>query len=260
MLQIRVGINLASLKLPFTRALRTAKELGADAVEIDARGELRPETLSRTGVRQIRKQLDDLQLKVAAVDFRTRRGYEVTQDLDRRVEATQAAMQLAYDLGSAVVINQVGQIPAEPAGPQWDQLLQVLADLGRHGQKVGAMLAADTGADNGERLAQLIEALPIGSLLVNFNPGNLIANGHSPSEAVRRLAPHVAHLHATDGVRDLAKGRGVSVPLGSGIAQFPELLAVLEERQYRGYITVQTDSSGNTLDEITDAVRYLRAL
>jgi inosose dehydratase len=52
----------------------------------------------------------------------------------------------------------------------------------------------------------------------------------------------------------------VSVPLGSGIAEFPELLAVLEERQYRGYITVQTESSGNSLEEITDAVRYLRAL
>ncbi|MFM9115545.1 MAG: sugar phosphate isomerase/epimerase, partial [Planctomycetota bacterium] len=76
MLQIRVGINLANLQVPFARGLRLAKELGAEAVEIDARGELRPETLSRTGVRQIRKQLDDLQLKVSAVDFRTRRGYD----------------------------------------------------------------------------------------------------------------------------------------------------------------------------------------
>jgi sugar phosphate isomerase/epimerase len=260
MLQIRVGINLANLQVPFARGLRLAKELGAEAVEIDARGELRPETLSRTGVRQIRKQLDDLQLKVSAVDFRTRRGYEVSQDLERRVEATQMALQLAYELGASVVINQVGQIPAEPKGPAWDLLLQVLADLGQYGQKVGALLAADTGADDGERLAQLIEALPLGSLLVNFNPGNLIANGHSPRESIRRLAPHVAHLHANDGVRDLAKGRGVAVPLGSGVAEFPELLAVLEERHYRGYITVLTEPPHNSLDEITSAVRYLRAL
>ena len=74
MLQIKLGIELASLRLPLKKGLLTARELGAEAVEIDARHELRPEDLSRTGVRQVRKMLDDLNLRVSAVSFRTRRG------------------------------------------------------------------------------------------------------------------------------------------------------------------------------------------
>ena len=47
---LRIGIELASLHLPFKKALHTAAELGADAVEIDARGEFRPQQLARTGL------------------------------------------------------------------------------------------------------------------------------------------------------------------------------------------------------------------
>ena len=72
MLEIKLGIELASLRLPFKKALLTARELGAVAVEIDARGELRPQDLSHTGVRQVRKMLDDLNLRVSCLSFRKR--------------------------------------------------------------------------------------------------------------------------------------------------------------------------------------------
>ena len=95
MLHLRIGIVTASLRQPLRTALQTAARLGAAAVEIDARGELRPDELSETGRRQLRKLLDDLGLKVAAVAFPTRRGYDVADDLDRRVAATKQAMQMA---------------------------------------------------------------------------------------------------------------------------------------------------------------------
>ena len=60
MLQIKVGVQLASLRQTFRQALLTARQMGADAVEIDAREELKSEELSVTGIRQVRKMLDDL--------------------------------------------------------------------------------------------------------------------------------------------------------------------------------------------------------
>jgi hypothetical protein len=81
-LQIKVGIRLASLRLPFRQALVMAKQLGAEAVEIDARSELRPEELTHTGVRQVRKLLDDVALRVSAVTFRTHR--QTIEDLGPR--------------------------------------------------------------------------------------------------------------------------------------------------------------------------------
>ncbi len=260
MLQVKIGLQLASLKLPFRRAIQVAADLGADAVEVDARGELRPNQLSRTAVRQIRKMLDDFNLQVSAVSFRTRRGYNVANDLDARLEATREAMRFAFELGAPVVVNAVGRVPTEPQGPEWELLLQALGELGQASQKAGAILAADTGSESGADLARLLAALPPGSLGVNFNPGRLIVNGFSAHDAVQALGPHILHLHAQDGLRDLAQGRGLTVPLGQGSAGFPELLARLEEFQYRGYLTVVCENATNPAFQLGQSIRYLRNL
>lgn len=256
--QLKIGIQLASLRQPFKKALHTAAQLGAQGVEIDARGEIKPKDLSQSALREMRKLLNDLGLKVTAVGFRTQRGYNVLQELDARVAATKAAMQFAYDLGTNVVINQVGRVPEKSSGSEWDLLVEILKDLGSHGQKVGAVLAAETGSESGADLARLLAALPTGAIGTNLDPGNLIINGFSPLEAVQALGPTILHVHAKDGVRDLAQGRGLEVPLGRGAADFPGLLGALEERDYRGYFTIERLSGDDPLFEIEQAVKYLK--
>src|SRR5262245_24941483 len=260
MLQIKLGIELASLRLPLKKGLLTARELGAEAVEIDLRSELRPEELSRTGVRQVRKMLDDLNLRISAVAFRTRRGYHVTEDLDARIDATKRALLTAYELGSGVVVNHIGSVPPDSDASATGTMVQALSDIGRYGQKVGAILAAETGTESGEDLAGLIARLPPGSMGVDFNPASLIMHGPSPRAAVQSLASHVLHVHATDATRDLALGRGIEVALGQGSAEFPELLAALEEQQYRGYITVARHDSRSPVADVRQALEFLRHL
>lgn len=257
---IRIGIHLRSLGQPFKKALLTANQLGADAVEIDARSDIKPQDLSRTATRQLRKMLDDLNLRVSAVRFQTRRGYNVLEDLEARLEATRQAMQMAWSLGASVVVNQVGRIPRETDDPQWELLIQTLSELGEYGHKVGARLAARTGAEPGEDLARLVEALPPGAIGVDLDPGELVVRGFSVREAVESLAPYVVHVHARDAVRDLAANRGLETPLGRGAVDFPAILGALDERQYRGYFTIERTSSPEAASEIGQAVQYLRAL
>jgi sugar phosphate isomerase/epimerase len=259
-LELKVGIQLASLRLPFKKALHTAAELGADGIEIDARNALKPKELSQTGLRQLRKTLDDRNLRVCAIEFPTRRGYNVLEDLDQRVEATKEAMQFAYDLGASIVVNHVGQIPTDSDSIEWDLLVQVLTDLGRFGQKIGATLAADTGAEEPETLYKLIKALPPGSIGVNFDPGNLIVNDFSASDAVKLLGEHIMHVDARDAVRDLAQGRGLETPLGRGSVDFAEILAVLEEHTYRGFFTIKRQHASDPILEVGQAVQYLRSM
>jgi sugar phosphate isomerase/epimerase len=257
---LKIGIQLASLKLPLARALPVAAKLGADGVEIDGRRGLKSGELTQTALRELRKRFDDFRLKVCAVSYHTRRGYNVPQDLDARVAGTKEAMRTAHALGASVVVNHIGDIPAEPKGPPWDLLVQVLTDLGRYGHRVGAFLAAQTGSVDGGELSQLIAALPEGSLAVDFDPGQIIINGFSPLETCKKLAPHIMHVHATDGVRELARGRGLEVPLGRGSVDFPALLGVLAECGYRGYFTIQRDNANDPAEEIGSAVKYLRSL
>lgn len=262
---LKIAIQTVGLRQPLAQALHTAARLGAEGVEIDARHQLRPAELTLTGVRQLRKMLDDLNLRVAAVAFPTQRGYDVEEDLDRRIAATKEAMRLAYRLGASVVVNHVGRIPPPPAEGQgedrgWNTLRNALHDLGRFGQHVGALFAATTGSESGADLARLLAALPPGAIGVDFHPGNLVVNDHSPAEAIAHLGPNILHVHASDGVRDLARRRGIDVQLGRGSVDWPALLGLLEEYGYRGWYTIERRQAADPEQEFAQAISYLRQL
>ena len=256
--ELKVALRLGALRLPLRTALEQAARLGAAAVELDARSEIHPSQLSDTGLRQLRKIMDDLNLRVSSLRFQTRRGYDNPHDLDRRVEATKEAMKLAYRLGAPVVVNSIGVAPDDEEDARWAALQSVLDDLGRFGTRVGAFLAAETGAEAGETLAKLLDTSPDSYIAVAFNPGQLIINRHDVRQSLAALKDRVQQVCAVDGVLDLAAGRGVSVPLGQGTADFPELIGSLEETQYRGYYVVgRSDSS---IGELHQGVDYLRNL
>lgn len=248
------------------KLLTIARRIGADAVEIDARNEIRPADLSDTGLRQLRKMLDDLNLRVAAVRFPTRRGYDQPEDLDRRVEATKEAMRMAYRLGTPVVINQIGRVePVNEDGhfpASTEALRTVLEDLGRYGTKVGAFLAAETGTESGSDLAAVLELGDQGYIAVALNPGQLIINRFDVREATNALADRIQAVCAVDGVLDLAAGRGLTVPLGRGTADFPELLGQLEEVPFRGPIIVGRPAMTADVaeEELRDGIEFLRTI
>ena len=256
---LKIAVQLASLRQPLKRAMQVASRLGAAAVEIDARHEIRPQELTQTGLRQIRKILDELNLRVSAVSFTTRRGYAVADDLERRIGATRAAMRMAQQLGAAVVVNSIGRLPKDTEGPDWQTLITALTDLGRWGDHFGAVLAARTGVDSGPDLARLLAALPDGALGIDLDPGGLIVHGHSVLEAIAAVGPAIRHVHATDGAWDLAQGQGLWVELGRGSADYPALLAALDEQRYNGWLTIANCGGDDPVGTIGNAVSYLRS-
>lgn len=258
MSELKIGIQLSSLGLPLKKALQTAARLGANGIEIDARIDLRPKELSDTGRRQLKKMMDDLNLRVASVKFQTRRGYDVEEDLERRIDATKEAMRFAHSLGANTVVNQIGLVPEKTEHPAYSQLTMCLTDLARYGQHVGAMLAAETGSEPGELLAKLIESLPEKAIGITFNPGNLVINTFSVEDALKACAPYTLLVHVCDAVRDLARGRGVDVPLGRGSVDLPQLFATLNEQPYNGWFIVQRDNCDDPISEIGSAVSFLK--
>jgi sugar phosphate isomerase/epimerase len=259
LLQLKIGLRLASLQLPFQKGLLTAARLGVNGVEIEARNELSAENLSRSGVRQIRKMLDDTNVRVCAVAFPTRHGYEVLDQLDRRVEATKRTMQLAWDLGCNAVVNRLGHIPASDA-PHWETFLNVLNDLGRHGQRVGTMFCATTGGESGDELLRVVQALPEGSLGIDFDPAALLMGGFSPRDVLSVVGRHVFHFRGNDATRDIARRSGELTPLGMGSCEIPELLAILEQYEYRGYITLEQAAGTSGYEGLSMAKQFLTRL
>lgn len=253
---LRVGLQIAALKLPFKQALHAAAQMGVDGVEIDARYGLRPNEVVGTALRQIRKLLEDLNLRVVSVNYPTRRGYECEEELDRRIAGTKEAMRMAYDLGANVVVNHCGTIEAAES-PSREILTGVLSDLGNYSQRIGAFLACETGAESLATLGSFIDTLPDGSVGICLNPGNLIVNGFDLAE-LPLCAKHVMLVHAKDGVPDRARGRGTEVDLGRGLAEFPQIAATLEERHFQGHFVVERDNPSSPVRDIASAVAFLK--
>jgi sugar phosphate isomerase/epimerase len=262
MLQLKKSIRLDCLQQPLKTALTTAARIGAEGVEINGRTELRPADMSRTAVRHFRKILADLKLKVSAIHFPTRRGYGIADDLERRIEATKAAMTMAYELGSNVVINDIGSIAEDEEADSWKTLVEALTDIGNHGQRAGAWLAAQTGTavGNGESLKRLIDSLATQSLFIDFDPASFVISENSPTDAMDLLGEHVVNLRARDAVRDLSAGRALEVQLGRGSVDWASLLGTLEQQNFQGFITVDRDAESDAAEQCAMGMEFLTNL
>ena len=260
MIGLRIAAQTRCFAQPFKKALHTAARLECDGVQIDARQELQPAELSETGLRQLRKMLDDLNLRVGSVSFPTRRGYANPADLERRLEATLAAMQLASRLRAGILVIDLGSLPDAAAEDGRSILVDALARLAVQGNRLGVRLAAQATSANAQALVDLVDSLPEGSLGLDLHPTRLIAQGQSPSEFVAVAGRHIGHVHASDGVPDLSGGHVMEVELGRGTADFPELLSLLEEFGYRDWLTIERRNSQQPVEDIANAVQYLRSL
>lgn len=257
--ELNVSIAVASFHLPLKEAIAAAAAAGARFVELDARSELAPSEITHTGIRQLRKLLADLNVRVSSVAFPTRRGYYALDQLEARVAATKKAMEMAHELGAEILVNRIGRVPAEGTG-EWRTLVEVLEDLAACSLRVGAWLAAETGSESGQELAGFLAALPSGAVRGDLNVGQLLLQGHSVLDAVRALGSRIALVHATDALPDLVGGRGESVPLGEGAADYPAILGALAEFDYRGWFVVRQATYANPVDELRQAVRFLQRL
>lgn len=257
---LRIALQTSCLRQPLRKALNNTAQIGCEGVEIDARSELRPAEMSGTALRQLRKILADLNLRIAAVTFPTRRGYSDPDQLQARVEATLAAMQLASQLKARVLVCYLGSLPEQQSSPDRATLMDVLATLSAQGNRLGVQIAARTEAADLSNLKDLFAQLPEQALGLDFNPARLIDQEILPAHFLAELGQHVVHVHATDGVPDLASGRSTEVELGRGTADYPELLGLLEEHAYRDWLTVGRHDAQQPLEEAGNAVQYLRAL
>src|SRR6516162_1798705 len=97
--RLKIGIYLESLGLPLRRALAEVERLGVTGVQVDAVGDLSPNTLSQTGRREFRHLLKSHNLELTALGCPLRRGLDSPENLEGRIEHVKNVMTLSYDLG-----------------------------------------------------------------------------------------------------------------------------------------------------------------
>jgi sugar phosphate isomerase/epimerase len=256
--RLKIGIRLESLGLPLRRALQEAERLGVSGVQVDALGDLSPNRLGQTGRREFRHLLRSHNLELTALGCPLRRGLDVAEDQQPRIERICQAMTLSFDLGARVTIVQAAQVPEDPADPRAALLSEALLALGQHGDRTGTTLALETGLESGAVLRRFLDRFDTGGLGVNLDPANLLMHGFDPCESVRALKGKIVHSHAKDARKVSASRTAHEVPLGHGDIDWMEFLGALEEVEYRGWLTIEREVSDNRLADVAAAVTFLR--
>jgi sugar phosphate isomerase/epimerase len=161
---------------------------------------------------------------------------------ERRIEHTLAAIRLARDLGAV-------RMSLEPGGPLPQGMDRTAGlDLYREGLRAVLPLAAECGVDllvepephllieRPEEYEELLTDFSHPRLGLNFDIGHFYCVGVDPVAAVRRLAPHIRHVH----LEDIAPSREHRhlVP-GRGAIDLKAVLAALADVGYQGWITVE---------------------
>jgi sugar phosphate isomerase/epimerase len=260
MIPPRIAAVLESLSLPLKQALRVASTLGIDGVQVDAVGDLSPDSLSQTGCKDFRHRLRSLNLELCALGCPLRHGLADLQNLDLRLQHVKKVLSLAFDLGPRLVVVFAGPIPAEEDARVRQVLRDSLTTLGRHAERVGSTLALATGLEPPATTAVFLEGLDCGGLGANVDPANFLARGFDPYAAVRTLHAYLAHVHARDTRAARPDRHAEEVPLGHGDVDWVEFLGALEEAGYRGWLTLRRGPCADPAGDLKAGAALLRRL
>ena len=254
--QFRLAVTTANFRQPLLQSLKTAISMGAQGVQLTVGTEIRPGEYTDTGRRQFLHQMSDLGLSVASLHLPTRLPLCSEERLEERLSHIRDCMQLAWQLKAGILTLRIGQIPEDQESREYLMLGEVMNDLARSSNHIGTLLAVIPTKDSPERMESFLGGVTHGLVTVDLDPVAIIAGGFSPSSALRTLHARVHHLQARDAVRDI-DGSAQEVALGRGEVDWDEIVALLVEIPYRGWITVNRSQGDHRLLESSQALEYL---
>ncbi|MBD3674107.1 MAG: sugar phosphate isomerase/epimerase [Planctomycetaceae bacterium] len=242
------------------QALLSAARMQVAGIQLDVRQELSSEQLGKTGIRDFRNRLEELNLKVASGAFPLRQAIYDPQWLERRLEALRAAMVFTYQLGSEVLTVRPGRLPdAETRPDEWQVLVEILNELARFGNHSGVTLCLSLSLEFPERAHRLFESVTEGPLGINFDPLNILAGEQRVDEMFRKFHHRVGHIRARDGLRNI-DDEVEEYPIGMGAVDWTEFLALLHEADYQGWIVLDRTSGEDRARDLSIGLSYLQQL
>ncbi|MEY4395961.1 MAG: Inosose dehydratase [Planctomycetota bacterium] len=120
----------------------------------------------------------------------------------------------------------------------------------------------------------LLEAIPDrANFGVQYDPSNAIVAGDDPVELLRKVAPRVVSMHASDRYLEAGASReelkqadgtlGYSPKLkhgvtGTGLNDYPAIFKLLSQNNYKGWISIEDGMNG--MEEMAESLAFLRKM
>lgn len=255
---MQIGVCFESLGLPFRQALPRVAAMGVAGLQVDAVGDLSPQTLTDTGRRELRTLLRSHSLQLTALNCPLRHGIDVLENQDARIEYIRQIMSLAFELGPRLVIVQCPRIGDDPDSLRAKTMRSSLLDLGMFGDRIGTSIALEIGFDPSEQVRDYLNTFECGSLGVHYDPVNQILHDRDPIKQIMPLQGKILHSSARDARLASVNRTSAEVPVGAGDIEWLGYFGTLTAIDYRGWVVVKRDIGGNRLADVEAGVKFLR--
>lgn len=163
--------------------------------------------------------------------------------LEKRIEKTKRALELASDMGSPIVTTHPGEIPSDRSSKRYEVMLDSCKALARHAEQVGATFCIETGQERAEILRHLLEEVGSEGLMVNYDPANML--WYDVLEGLRILSPWVVHTHAKD--YNPNTGRAT---VGEGLVPWDEYIRELKSMNYSGWFALEDETGMDVVESL----------
>ncbi len=248
---------------------RVAREIGCEALEIRMlAGQPLPPDVPPAERRRIADVVSAAGLSICVVGSDCRFAQPTKEERSREVDRAQGFIELARDWNTPLVRVFGGRYDQSiPDGEANGWVIEGLGAAAKIAEQYGVRLALETHDyfNSAARVGSVVRAVDHPNAAVIWDLGHTHGVGESTAEAWEAIGPFVAHVH----VKDIVRANGVSptVPAGTGDVPLAEIVGVLGEAGYDGFLSTEweprdeTDGGGReaALAQYADHLRSILA-
>ncbi|MDD3694337.1 MAG: sugar phosphate isomerase/epimerase [Lentisphaeria bacterium] len=279
MSKLKIAVMVHSLRLGLEKGVEWTASMGVPGVHIACKPGFRHQDMDLAARKKFLRWLQDCGVELSAIS-----AWGGHEDLGREeglretIEEGKRLLEFAADLECGIWQGHCGIVPHSSDDPKWARFVDSFAEICRHGEKVGAKLAVETGPEPPLTFLQMIEDVGSTALCANYDPANLILwparymkeagqpydrekafAEYQPVEGVKVLGKHIIHTHAKD-AKVFPGDERKEVPLGEGWLDWQQYVKNLREVGYEGYYAIEREVGEDPVADITKAVEFLRTL
>jgi len=254
--------------LPLAQAIATTAETGFDAIELACTRPHFDEATTRRNPESAAEMIRRAGLEVAALSLSN--NFTDQARLASELQSAETFIALAPLFGTRIVKMTPGPPASAKAAPEhWACLADAVAHLVPLATEAGVVLAFETHmrqlTDTLASSLRFLDSTPADAVGLTVDFSNLRFANESMSKAIPALQGRMFHAHVKNGRVD-GQGGWRFGPLDAGLTDYAEVIALLRQAGYDGYLSVeclgpdaQTHPAETARRDLTILKRYLEA-
>jgi len=260
---MKVGVRTGTLRQDWDAALRAAKELGFDGVELDVGAKYKDTLFWNPDARaQLVQVMNEVGISVPCVCigglWQLSPASPEATVREEAQEFIRGTVLNCAEVGAYTILAPINDARGQGYDVAKERWLEIMKQVAPVAEEKHVCVALENCGCSAQYQLELVEAVGSPYVRAYFDMANSKGVGEDPVEAIRLLGRHVAHVHAKDLAYDGDKRQ--NVPLGEGLVDIPGCIAALKKVGYDDYLTLETPAGDDAAASARQNLQFLRNL